>query len=275
MKNQFISIAIVGIAAAICRADAAITTFSDKAAFLSATAATNRSGTLPNLGLVPGGASASFSAGGVTFAISPPSSSLYCGYFSNDPLTDPSHVSALLPGPVIAISERENLNAQFDGPVFSAGFDFVEPSVGTSAGCFYFDSTFTMTLKRNGLAVGSLTFNVPDDVAAFAGVQSDVAFDRLEIRETIGGCDNEFFGQFYTGTRPLPALSIRVSQVELCWQTDTNFLYQLEYREALSTNSWLPLGGPVLGTGARYCTNDSILPGQPQRFYQLVLTNAP
>jgi hypothetical protein len=72
-----------------------------------------------------------------------------------------------------------------------------------------------------------------------------------------------------------PTLAIRVSQVELCWDTLTNSVYQLEYREALSTNGWLPLGSQILGTGSRFCTNDAILPGQPHRFYQLSVTNAP
>jgi hypothetical protein len=74
---------------------------------------------------------------------------------------------------------------------------------------------------------------------------------------------------------PSPALDIRLSQVELCWETTTNFLYQLEYREGLTTNGWHPLGSPVLGTGTRFCTNDAILLGQPRRFYQLSVTNAP
>jgi hypothetical protein len=37
-------------------------------------------------------------------------------------------------------------------------------------------------------------------VAAFVGVQSSSTFNRVEIRETIGGSSNEFFGQVYTAT---------------------------------------------------------------------------
>lgn len=88
------------------------------------------------------------------------------------------------------------------------------------------------------------------------------------------GADIDAVGAISSTNLP-PRLNIRVSQVELCWDTITNVFYQLQYREALATNTWLPFGGPMLGTGVRYCTNDSILPGQPQRFYRLVLTNAP
>jgi len=72
-----------------------------------------------------------------------------------------------------------------------------------------------------------------------------------------------------------PRLSIRVSQVELCWDTTSNKVYQLQFSSSLTSNAWLPLGGTVTGNGLRYCTNDAVLPDQPQRFYQLVITNSP
>jgi hypothetical protein len=73
-----------------------------------------------------------------------------------------------------------------------------------------------------------------------------------------------------------PQLDIRVSQVEICWQTATNMWYQLQYLSTLSTNQWLPLSTNwVTGDGARFCTTDAIVVGTPQRFYQLSVTNSP
>ncbi len=73
----------------------------------------------------------------------------------------------------------------------------------------------------------------------------------------------------------LPRLDIRLSQVELCWQTATNAWYQLQYRSTLTTNQWTPLTGVwVVGDGTRYCTTDAIILGTPQRFYQLSVTNS-
>jgi hypothetical protein len=73
-----------------------------------------------------------------------------------------------------------------------------------------------------------------------------------------------------------PRLDIRVSQVEICWQTVTNTWYQLQYRSALTTNQWLALSTNwVVGDGARFCTTDAIVGGTPQRFYQLSVTNSP
>ena len=70
-------------------------------------------------------------------------------------------------------------------------------------------------------------------------------------------------------------LSIRVSQVELCWPTATNAWYQLQYRSILTTNQWVPISAWLRGSGDLFCTNDAVLIGQTQRFYQVARTNAP
>lgn len=41
-------------------------------------------------------------------------------------------------------------------------------------------------------------FNAPNNTASFVGVWSDIAFNKVQIRETSGGIDNEYFGRFYT-----------------------------------------------------------------------------
>jgi len=66
-----------------------------------------------------------------------------------------------------------------------------------------------------------------------------------------------------------PLLSIRCSQVELCWPSRTNRIYQLQYKSALTTNVWVDLGNPMAGTGTNICIPDAIAVGQPQRFYRL------
>ena len=69
-----------------------------------------------------------------------------------------------------------------------------------------------------------------------------------------------------------PPLDIRVSQIELCWETTPDLLYQLEYTDA---NGWLPFGNKISGTGDRICTNDFVPVGHPARLYRLSVTNAP
>lgn len=72
----------------------------------------------------------------------------------------------------------------------------------------------------------------------------------------------------------VPTLDIRVSQVELCWQTTTNTWYQLQYSSALTTNVWTPLSGWIAGDGTTYCTNDAVPVFQPQKYYRLSVTNS-
>src|SRR6185295_5600505 len=77
--------------------------------------------------------------------------------------------------------------------------------------------------------------------------------------------------------RLVGGVSIRTSQVQLCWETETNLWYQLQYRSTLTTNQWVSLHSNFIkGTGTTFCTNDAAPLNEPRRFYQtLTTTNAP
>ena len=108
----------------------------------------------------------------------------------------------------LAINGVENFDVTSSVPLYSFGFDFHEPSIPfgfpdrCDAPCF--DSTFQITLWNGLIPVGSQMFSMPDDVLTFVGVWSSDLFDRIEIRDITGTIDDEFFGNFLTGTRPLP-----------------------------------------------------------------------
>ena len=73
-----------------------------------------------------------------------------------------------------------------------------------------------------------------------------------------------------------PAASIRVSgsEIEVCWPSRSNQLYQVDYRSDLTTAMWLPLFTNVAGSGQTICVADRIV--YPQRFYRIVCpTNQP
>ena len=70
-------------------------------------------------------------------------------------------------------------------------------------------------------------------------------------------------------TPPL-LVTIRASQVEVCWNSTSNFTYQVEYRSALTTNLWTSLLNCVGSTGSKSCVSDPVIVGQPQRFYRLI-----
>lgn len=64
------------------------------------------------------------------------------------------------------------------------------------------------------MSMFSFTFNAPNDTAAFVSVAGDEFFDRLDIRETIGGNENDFYGRVYTCvsavTEPSPLAAMGV-----------------------------------------------------------------
>ena len=75
-----------------------------------------------------------------------------------------------------------------------------------------------------------------------------------------------------------PVLSVRIiplSQVEIRWDTLTNFWYQLQYCTTLTTNQWSPLTAWIGGGSQMIWTNASVLVSGPQRFYRVGVTNSP
>ena len=72
---------------------------------------------------------------------------------------------------------------------------------------------------------------------------------------------------------PPPLVTIRTSQVEVCWNSKSNVTYQVQYRSDLNTNVWTSLVNCVQGTGATSCILEPVVVGQPQRFYRVALTN--
>lgn len=178
-------------------AEARTVVFASKSSFLDNTSADSATGVIPNLGVH----TSPVVVGSATYSLGPEATN-----FSFDT--------------TIAISGVENLNIALDSPVFSLGFDFLEPQfldcgrVGDSpARCG--DSTFDVTLLRGDQVIDRFDFNRPNDVNAFVGVWTDVEFDRIEIRErpspeqtasggVVSSVDNEFFGELFTGTSPVP-----------------------------------------------------------------------
>lgn len=173
----------------------------DKASFLASTHAVSATGALPDEGLVAGGAAAALRVGAVTFSIRPPAYELFVGA-RGVPNVPGDDWTSRLPGPDIAISDRENLVMKLDEPVHALGFEVVEPQLdflGAPPLPPFFDSQFVATLLRDGEIVDSFSFNVePEDVAAFVGLVSRHAFDEVRLEEVVGGIDDEYFGEVFT-----------------------------------------------------------------------------
>jgi hypothetical protein len=87
-------------------------------------------------------------------------------------------------------------------------------------------------------------------------------------------------GQLFTSLKtaqftfePQPRVTIRASQIEVCWNSISNLTYQVQYRSDLTTNVWTSLVDCVHSTGSTSCIIDPVAVGQSQRFYRAVMTN--
>ena len=189
-----LAVTLVGLVLALPASGTAILTFFDKTTFLSSTGAANATGPLPSLSFV---GATPVTVGSVTFFAA--SGGLWFGA----EFVSEMDWTTLLPGHEIAINGRENMNVSFLTPVFSYGFDFVEPETGLNINAPFVDSTFTVSLFNGTTPIGAFIYNAPNDVAAFVGVWTDMPFDFAEIREVSGGIGNEFFGEVYTGTKSI------------------------------------------------------------------------
>lgn len=69
---------------------------------------------------------------------------------------------------------------------------------------------------------------------------------------------------------PVPRLTIsrELSAVRLSWDSQTNRMYQIQYRADLATNAWADLGLSVSGNGTTNIATDTVI--DPHRFYRVV-----
>jgi hypothetical protein len=123
----------------------------------------------------------------------------------------------------------------------SQGFD--APSTDAAATAIYKTYSFTFTASESNTTV---TFE-PTVTYGFGPVIDDVSVEPVA-----------------------PRMAIRVSQVELSWNTTDKVTYQIQYRSELTTNLWTDLRAPIVGDGKTGFFADAIEAGQPQRFYQVV-----
>lgn len=193
---------------------ASVLTVFNKQDFLQATNAQSLTGVLPNLSYI----GSSVTIGSVGFQ-----SINSWGIWVTDFVEG-------IPGNEIGLNDLENLDVAFQNPMRAFGFDFFEPSVGHNAP--YVDSTFTVSLFNKQNQVGSFTFNAPDGILYFVGVISTLEFDNVKIRESIGGIENEFFGQFYGESAKTPEPT-SIATVTLLLST----LFYRRFRFSTSSNN--------------------------------------
>ena len=148
-------------------------------------------------------------------------------------------------------------------------------------------------ILTNGLVAGNtIQFHYftghPYGIPVVAMVDYTVTIDpgRLSLDGAITSepicCDiPNYFGHTNVIAIPIPVLgatrpSTSQGGVEIRWNSESNLLYQVQWRSVLGTNDWTNLGPPQSGTNGTCCLSDMVTPAEPQRFYRLeVRPNTP
>ena len=170
---------------------------------------------------------------------------------------------------------------QYDHGVFAlTGYGGEEPNTVTIAGP---GGSATWTGPPGGAPNGGWkTLCTPIDAGSWvvtSGAWSSLLTNitylnvRLELYPN-AGVDEEGIDNVQLDFDAL-RLSIRCSQadcsqVELCWLSCTNRMYQIQFRSNLATNQWADLLSAIPGDGARKYVTNAVAADQPVRFYRIV-----
>jgi hypothetical protein len=182
-----------------------IKTYQDKTAFLADTGAATATGPLPDVGQVlnvfidPLG---TYTLGSLTFSLTEGSDDVAVGAAGSPAAPDwypPTAENEMALG-------FERMRVATSGDVYSFGFDFIEPNATAQPwGGVPIESSYEILLFKGTALVGQAQFSgtaIPNDVVTFLGVWSDRPFDSILINDITGDDDDEYFGEFFTGTTP-------------------------------------------------------------------------
>ncbi|WP_167853549.1 hypothetical protein [Roseovarius aestuariivivens] len=197
------------MSASLTSAASATTFYFDEATYFSATGAV--AVPLPNLGNV----GSTFSTGGLTFSSFGSATDLFSGTSGFEGTFGPDFAPAIS-GNDLAISGPENFAIDFGSSVAAFSFKAFEPTVSGPASPFSgptcnapcFDTSFDISLFRQGVKITNVTFFPFDDTPTFLGILEPGGFDRVVFTDLTGTVDNEFFGEFSAAglsTVPAPA----------------------------------------------------------------------
>ena len=82
---------------------------------------------------------------------------------------------------------------------------------------------------------------------------------------------NEYhYGIVEIGIPQVVASRIKVSVVDLCWQSSVTKRYQLQYNPNVATNAWVNVGGLIQGSGLEMCVPVDMPAGQAQKFFRVL-----
>jgi hypothetical protein len=168
-------------------------------------------------------------------------------------------------------------------PALVKGFGavYADPDVVDATSFQYFDvlgnslGNFPIPTSNNGLSFLGVSFDSPI-VRRVRIIYGNSALGPNDGNGTdVAVMDDFIYGEPQAVPESMlpPLVTIRVSQVEVCWNSTSNLTYQVQYRSDLTTNLWTSLVDCVRSIGSKSCISDPVVVGQPQRFYRVVQTN--
>src|SRR5262249_13757615 len=145
------------------------------------------------------------------------------------------------------------------------------------------DATSFQYFDSDGNSLGTFPIPISNNGLSFLGVSFDnpivrhvrIAYGNTALGPNDGGTtDVAVMDDFIYGEpQPLPEVTIRVSQVQVCWNSVSNLTYHVQYRSEITGNQWTTLTDCVRSNGAQTCIPDEVLAGQPKKFYRIIQTN--
>lgn len=167
-------------------------------------------------------------------------------------------------GNQVSLSQTQNVTA---GQTYEVGF-----VVG------YFQGVSTMrvigeAVSTNGDLLGSLDVAAPTSPGwaspsrfRFVATSDQV---MLKFRGTNATPNVDLVLDAVSLEPVVRPVSIQAFPIQICWESQTNRSYQIQYKTNLASPDWLDSGSPVAGTGSTICSNQ--ITADPQKFFRVIL----
>jgi hypothetical protein len=143
-----------------------------------------------------------------------------------------------------------------------------------------FDILFPFTQPfRYDPAAGNLLLEV-QIIESHGNAYSWDAVQGSTVAAGVGGSTTATTGQFGSlipvielSFESAPRVSIRPSQVEVCWESIPDATYRVEWTSEATPGEWQTLVDCFQSVDSRTCVNDTVVVGEPQKFYRVVRTD--
>ena len=154
------------------------------------------------------------------------------------------------------------------------GFIFLGPNIATSVPLVFRDSE--MAICINGKSNSTFRVEYSSELATsswlpLAECLSGEGIECCILDKVPPGRARRFYRALTTDDASLSRISIRPSEIEICWSSQVGQLYEVDYWSPPRTNFWIPVSTNIPAAGLTTCAYDIIPVDAPPRYYRAVL----